>query len=354
LEELRFGALRVRGWSRGCDICWRGGKLVLFVTGACPMYGECAYCTISSWRRRDIVMADEVLVEGEEDLLREARAIDAEGAGVTGGEPTLVPERVARFVSVLKEWRSDFHVHVYTNGWRLDEEVAALWSEAGVDEVRLHSWDREVWERLRIVLDHGMEAGAEMPAIPGREERLKELAERLDSMGAGFINLNELEFSEANRETLLAMGFRPREDSEVAVCGSRETAAAVLEFVERETGIMGYFCPAEQKEYQMWMRWRRRAPNVAEPYEEPTEDGTLIFGRIRGPRSSLEELAEELAASGVPLRLEDGELLVPPEVLLEIIGEFAELEAELVEVAPTDDRKELSVYPTDFLRRFRG
>ena len=93
---------------------------------------------------------------------------------------------------------------------------------------------------------------------------------------------------------------------------------------------------------------------MAEPYEEPTEDGTLIFGRIRGPRSSLEELAEELAASGVPLRLEDGELLVPPEVLLEIIGEFAELEAELVEVAPTDDRKELSVYPTDFLRRFRG
>ena len=83
MRRLAHGALAVRGRSHSCDLCLRGSKLVLFITGICPRYGECFYCTIGPGRRgRDIVLADEIEVRSDDDVLWEARAIGAEGAGI--------------------------------------------------------------------------------------------------------------------------------------------------------------------------------------------------------------------------------------------------------------------------------
>lgn len=356
MERLPLGALRVRGWSVGCGLCWEGAKLVLFVTGRCPLYSSCPYCTISEWRRdKDIVMADESLISTDEDLLREAELISALGAGITGGEPSLVPERVTNYVKLLKErFGRFFHIHMYTNALGVNEHSLSILREAGLDEIRFHSWDRRLWERMKLALDMGFIVGAEMPSIP-RESwitKLKGLASFLDRIGASYINLNELEFTPSNRERLLEMGFRPRPDSDVAVLGSAEAAKEVLEFVEEETGIMGYYCPALQKEYQVRMRWARRARNVAKEYEEPTEDGTLVYGEVDGPREVLMYLSTKYGGSMV-----EGKLLVNPYDFQRAAEEVKSLglDGRLVEVMPTDDRKVLQVFPLDFLiRKMRG
>lgn len=334
--------------------------MVLFVTGACPKYSECPYCTISPWRRnRDVIYADEVEVKSDKDVLREARLIEAQGVGITGGEPSVVPGKVDHYLRLLKgEFGERFHAHLYTNGWGITEEVLARWVDAGLDEIRFHVWDEGGWQKIRLAVEFDLRVGAEMPAIPGSpwEDRLRDLALFLDSVGAEFMNLNELEFSEGNRRSLLAMGMRPRPDSEVAALGSREAARRVLEFIERETGIDGYFCPAQQKDHQMWMRWRRRAKNVAEPYESPEERGSLVYGVLRGNEEALSLALDLLRERGVPrdrILIKRGEIRVAPETLIDLAEELVSLglEGELVEVAPLDDRMVLAEYPLAYVAK---
>ncbi len=352
MEELPLGALRVRGWSRGCDLCWKGAKLVLFVTGKCPLYESCPYCTISDWRRnKDIVMVDENPARGDEDVVKEARLISALGAGITGGEPSVVPQRVAHYVRLLKDrFGKDFHIHMYTNAWGINEDSLKLLVEAGLDEIRFHVWDKKLWNKIKMALDMGFYVGAEMPSIPGEKwiRLLKELASYLDRVDAGFMNLNELEFTPSNRKRLLSMGFKPKSDSEVAVLGSREAAIEVLRFIEKETSIMGYFCPALQKEYQVRMRWARRASNVAHDYEIPTDEGTLIYGEVEGPKEALMYLYTKYGGT-----LMEGKLLIDAYKFQEIAEEIKNLGlmGRLVEVMPTDDRKVLQVFPLDFILR---
>ncbi len=360
---MQFGALRVRGWSKGCEICWKGAKMVLFVTGLCQKYQECPYCTITPWKReRDIVMADEVLVSSDDDVIREARLIEALGAGITGGEPSLFPERVEKFVRLLKsEFGADFHIHLYTNSLGVSEATLAMWADAGLDEIRFHCWDEKGWEKIRLAVDYGFRVGAEMPSIPGSpwENRLKDLALFLDRVGAEFLNLNELEFTEGNRKNLLEMGFRPRPDSEVAAQGSSEAARRVLEFLERETSIWGYFCPAAQKDYQMWMRWKRRAKNVAKPYESVDESGSLVYGVLKGDSEAISKALDLLLERGVPperISVEEGEVRVAPEAVMDLAELLLEIGVEggLVEVAPLDERLVLAEYPLEYLTKRSG
>lgn len=352
MEELPLGAIRVRSWSRGCALCWKGAKLVLFVTGKCPLYDRCPYCTISNWRRgKDLVVVNELTVHEDEEILKEAELISALGAGITGGEPSLVPEKVAHYTRLLKErFGNQFHIHMYTNAIGINERSLDMLADAGLDEIRFHTWDKRLWSRITLASDMGFVVGAEMPAIPGQGwvKALEELASFLDRIGASFMNLNELEFTPSNRQKLLSMDFMPREDSDVAVYGSREAAIEVLEFIERETSISGYFCPAAQKEYQVRMRWARRACNVARSYEMPTDEGTLIFGEIKGPPEVLKDLVARYGGY-----LEGGRLLIDVYKFHEIANQLRSmgLEARLLEVMPTDDRRILQVYPLDYVIR---
>jgi len=350
--ELPYGSLMVRGKSPSCEICWRGGKLVIFVTGLCSRYSTCFYCTISPEKRgKDWVFADEIKVKDEAEILREARLIEAEGAGITGGEPSLVIDRVCRYVKILKEnFGKEFDVHLYTNSVGIDLDSLKVLESAGLDEIRFHTWLEKDWEKIRLAMDFNFRVGAEMPAIPERmyERKLIELAEFLDSIGAHFLNINELEFSEGNRSNLLSKGYGVRTDSGIAVFGSKEVARKVLEYVEKETGIVGYFCSAEVKELQVLNRWRRRAKNVVKPYQRVTEQGTLVFGVIRGARSELLEFKELLEkVRSCPFELSENELLVPPEILLEVRSMLLskELDGEIVEIAPLDCPFEISRHP---------
>ncbi len=350
--ELPYGSLMVRGKSPSCEICWRGGKLVLFATGLCPRYSTCFYCTISSERRgKDWVFADEIRVHDESDFLREARLIDAEGAGITGGEPSLVIDRVCRYIRVLKEnFGKKFDVHLYTNSAGINPKSLGKLESAGLNEIRFHTWQRKDWEKIRHALNFNFRVGAEMPSIPERvyEKRLMKLTKFLDSIGAHFLNINELEFSEGNRTILLSRGYGVRINSGVAVSGSKETAKRVLDYIERETGLLGYFCSAEVKEVQVLNRWRRRAKNVAKPYQRITDQGTIMFGVIRGNLSKLLEFKSFLEKMGLySFELRGKELLVPPYIVFENKSLLLskELEGEIIEMAPLDAPFEISRRP---------
>ncbi len=265
--------------TEGCRLCYTGAKMVLFVTGICGR--NCFYCPVSYERReKDVVFANERRIEKDEDIIEEAISMDALGAGITGGEPLLRPERVLHYIRLFKKkFGESFHIHLYT---ALAPEKEALISlrDAGLDEIRFHP-PPDMCEdivmtpyRDSIITAHklGISTGIEIPSIKSDLHLIISLLEEVD----GFLNLNELEFSETNASELEKRGFVPENDISMAALGSRDLAGSVK-------GKKMHFCSSVFKDaVQLRERFKRIAKRSARDFDEITDDGTLVYGIIDG------------------------------------------------------------------------
>ena len=260
----------------GCTLCREGAKLVLFVTGRCDR--GCWYCPLSDERKgTDRVWANDREVADDEDLLAEARAMSALGTGVTGGDPLLEPDRVFRYCRLLKAaFGPDHQVHLYTGQAPTDDELNAL--VGLVDEIRLHP-PHEDWGRIletpypdaiRRARALGFAAGVEVPSLPGIEQ-LRPLLPLVD-----FFNINELEWGEASADGMRTRGLVLADTLGNAVAGARDWAAPLLGDEK-----VRYCSSAFKDAVQLRERMIRIAVNTARPFDEVTEDGTVVYGLLR-------------------------------------------------------------------------
>ncbi len=367
-SEKYAGSRHVGVLPAGCMQCREGAKLVLFVTGLCDK--ECFYCPVSRDKMyRDVVYANERPVHiGDWDaILDEAELIDAKGAGITGGDPMVVPDRVVDLCRRLKaHFGPAFHLHLYTS-CEFDTAWLAKLKEAGLDEIRFHpelaeyadmpnSWhDAAIKEAIGV----GLTTMVEIPCVPGQQTEILALARYLDAAGAHGLNMNELEFSDPNVKALRSRGFETRDDESQCVAGSRETALEVLqawrgEHADPRGAFSVHFCSSPYKDaIQLMQRLRRRAGNVARPFEEQTEEGTLVYGVLHPsdgrPGELAERLREEYEVPAEWIVVQDGRVETAPSVaeVLAEEGQFEELAVEgwLSEVYPTADRLEVERVP---------
>ena len=331
--------------------------MVLLVTGRC--HSSCFYCPLSEEKRgRDVAFANERPLGSPDDALEEAHLIDAEGTGVTGGDPADSLPRVVRLVSLLKEeFGPGHHVHLYTSRALGEGELAAL-REAGVDEVRFHPPPEALDDPAALgpyaravegAASLGMEAGYEVPALPDMGRQLRAFLRSLvGAEGRPFVNLNELEFSPTNAEALRERGYEVKDDVSSAVRGSERLARSLVdEFGPK--GLRVHYCSASFKDaVQLRRRLARRARNVARPHELVTGDQTILKGVVEGadPEAVARDLQERF---DVPPELmavdrERGVVEVAAWVLEELAGEI-DGESYLVEEYPTYDRLEVERGP---------
>ncbi len=326
LKKLEAGSFYTY-LTEGCRLCREGAKLVLFVTGKCDK--NCFYCPISYEKRgKDIIYANERKVNSKGDVIKEIELMDAEGASITGGEPLLVLDRVIEYLKLFKEY--DLHVHLYTSVAASKNVLKKLY-QAGLDEIRFHPpllLDAKKYEEPLIVAKKlGMEAGFEIPALKFCEE-IVDIVNKAD----GFMNLNELEFSETNCENLLKRGFKAKEDSYGAI-GSDEIAMEYAKAVDKF-----HYCTAKFKDsVQLRRRLMRMALNHPDFYEV-TGDGTLICGLIRGERKLIGKLVEELKEKNIPFCIVDTHSI-------EVSADFAEECANELKMRGFDVRI-IERYPT--------
>jgi len=317
--------------SRGCELCLEGAKLVLLVTGLCD--SKCYYCPLSDRRKsKDVIYANERSIIGDEELLKEGQISDAEGAGITGGEPFMVFERTLHYIKLLKqEFGQNFHIHLYTTGKMATKEKLERLHKAELDEIRFHPVGRDSLERLGDALEYDWKVGVEAPAIPQGGEKLIRIASYLEEVEAHFFNINELEISETNFKELDEKGFRLKEGTFAAVEGSEETALKVLDWCrENVRKLSVHYCPTWIKDgVQLRNRLLRRAKNVARPYQEITEEGLLYFGIIE-PISSGGDLKEEERAQF--------------EGIVRILRKRFEVPIEMLRVNPKKGRVETAWY----------
>jgi len=334
---------------KGCQLCTKGAKLVLFVTGMCGR--GCYYCPLSERRRdKDVTYANERPVKSKRDIIKEAELIDALGTGLTGGDPSLRFGRVLSYIRLLKRrFGKNHHIHMYCGGDLSIEQLRKL-KRAGLDELRFHTWSAKPVEQALKV---GIRAGVEIPAIPGTFRRTTKLFRELDRIRCTFVNLNEMEFSDTNLVELKARGFKIKSDESMAVKGSEEFARKVLNWAARNTHLNIHYCPSALKDnVQLRNRLRRRAKNVARPHEVINEDGLLVKGIIHGlPDDKLTAVRRRLIRSyKIPKELvvidwEKHRL----EMAWQVAESLAKLEPGLkfglVEEYPTHDRLETMFVP---------
>ncbi len=253
--------------------------MVLFVTGICGK--NCFYCPVSNERReKDVIFANENRVQKDEDLIDTAVSMEALGTGITGGEPLLRLERVIHYIKFLKNrFGKSHHIHLYT-ALSPNRGVLESLKNAGLDEIRFHP-PPDLWANIgksyymnSITWAHelGISVGIEIPSIASDFSGILALLEKVD----GFLNINELEFSETNVEELKKRGYAPVSDISSAAQGSKEVAEALK-------GEKIHFCSSGFKDaVQLRERFKRIAKKVSRDFDEITEDGTLVYGVIEG------------------------------------------------------------------------
>ncbi|MCK4884022.1 MAG: radical SAM protein, partial [Candidatus Diapherotrites archaeon] len=266
---------------------------VVFVTGVCPQ--KCFYCPISVERGgNDVQAANERPVSSVQDIIEEAKAMDAKGASITGGEPLLVLDRVVSYIKALKkEFGPEFHIHLYTYGDLAGEKEIKALEEAGLDEIRFHLLG-ENKERIFPALKSSMSVGVEVPAIPSDSEELFDLVDFVIENKIEFINLNELEFSDSNWDQMVEKKCKQRGEHTYAVEGSMELAIEVLSRFEK-TDVKAHFCSVKIKNgVQLTNRLMRRARNTKKPFETVTNDGFKRKGTVEGEPENVKKAWSEI------------------------------------------------------------
>jgi len=287
IGKTKFYSWKKGKLPKGCSMCIRGEKLVLFVTGLCP--NKCFFCPISEQKcGKDVVYANEWKIAKEKDILEEARLTKAKGAGVTGGDPLVKLDRVVHYIKLLKKkFGKKFHIHLYTPLTLVNEARLKKLYSAGLDEIRFHPMlDRpDEWIRILLARKFKWDVGVEIPVIPGKKRQTVRLIDFINFINfveptVDFLNLNELEISDTNANQLIQKGFKQKSDLSYAVKGSQELAKELLNYIKKSK-LNVHYCTAQTKDKaQLSRRIKRRALNVAKKFDFVTKDGTLVRGCI--------------------------------------------------------------------------
>jgi pyruvate formate-lyase activating enzyme-like uncharacterized protein len=317
------------------------------------------------------VFADEMPVTDKNDILFEAKAIRSEGAGISGGDPLCQLDRTLEYIQLLKtEFGPDFHTHLYTSQNDISDADLQQLKRAGLDEIRFHP-QTDDWSGIERAIQSGFIVGIEVPALPEEEENLIEVAKRAEEIGVSFLNINELEASETNFDSLVSLGMKLTSMESASIEGSASTASGVLEWaVENLQNLSVHLCSARFKDaVQMRKRLERRLEQTIREFEERDDtDPLLVVGVVRARHGSQLTVSELEFIQGeledqfeVPSNLfnldeERKRIEIAPWILEEIaddlrstLSDITNLEIGIVFEYPTWDRLQTMFEPLGLL-----
>ena len=275
--------------------------MVVLITGKCQQ--GCFYCPLSFKKKgKDRIFADEWELKNEKDikvLTQEAKLIEAQGAGITGGDPLYVWQRTKKYIQILKkEFGKNFHIHLYTSGSKNTDKIKELIS-VGLDEIRFHPlpyyWDKMEKTKLNKVIKETckqrIDVAIEIPVIPEKQKQIISLISWANKNGVKWVNLNELEFSETNEIELKKRGYQEKSDISSAVKNSEKTAKKIIKKTQKNKLTIGiHYCSCSFKDgVQLQNRIKRRAKNIAKEYEVITDEGTLLKAILTSKKRTLKQ-----------------------------------------------------------------
>jgi hypothetical protein len=282
IRESGYYSYLMGQMAKGCRLCVQGKKLVLFVTGLCSR--NCYYCPISDKKKNhDVIYANEWPVKNFRDIIKETELCAAKGVGITGGDPLIRLERTVKIMRLLKKsFGKKFHIHLYTPLLLVTEEKLKKLYKAGLDEIRFHPDidNTRDWHKITLATAYDWDVGVEIPVIPGKEKVTKALIDFLTKANIKFLNLNELEISDAKACKLAELGFTTKNALSYGIMGSDELAKRLLKYAMK-TRLNVHYCTITLKDkVQLAKRIKRRALHIAKEYDMISREGILTRGAI--------------------------------------------------------------------------
>ena len=255
LEALRRGGIKgsaerrtlyTRRLPPGCRGCLGGKGTNAYVTGLCTR--DCFFC-FNSKPRTDELVVHGIRLSEPEGASEIVRRYDLRSVGVSGGEPTLRPDRLLRLVRALRTLPFRVRIDLYTNGDRLSDALLSDLKNAGLDAVRFNLVAREFdTEPVERALRYFDETAVEVPVIPDRLAEMKEMVLRLDALGVPFLNIHELFACRENAARVAEQGYGSGDEaSDVLlwepVAAADEAALSLLLFALENTARLSvYYC----------------------------------------------------------------------------------------------------------------
>ena len=266
--------------TRGCKLCVKGEKTILFITGLCSKSTMCYYCPIADNRSsKDVIYANETKITSIKELCNEIKLCNSKGMGITGGDPLMRLDRTLEYIRAVKqEFGKDFHVHLYCPMELVSEESLKKLYETGLDEIRFHLdiENKADWNKLDIARKFHWKIGIEIPVVPGKEDNYMDTISFIKGK-VDFLNLNELEISDSEVCKLADRGFVPKNEFSYAIKGSEELA---LDILKKSEGMNIHYCTVKLKDdIQIPQRLKNRLKNIKHKFDD-VNGYNLIRGAI--------------------------------------------------------------------------
>lgn len=285
-QKTKYYSWRAGTLAKGCQLCVRGEKLVLFITGLCS--SRCDFCPVSDKKLyKDVTYANERPITKISEAIEEAKACDSKGAGITGGDPLVTLKRTTDYIKALKkEFGKDFHVHLYTPFVLVNKNSLKRLFESGLDEIRFHPnldnhKGNEDWSKISLAKKFNWNIGVEIPALPGKEKQTKQLIDFIKDK-IDFLNINELELAD-NRVWRKKKNIKTKDKLSYAIKGSEKLAKKLLKYAASK-GIPTHYCTTTLKDkVQLANRILRRANNTRLKTDMMTKEGMLVRGALYLP-----------------------------------------------------------------------
>lgn len=193
---------------------------------------------------------------------------------LTGGEPLLHKAETIAFFRRAKQYWPEVSMRLYTSGDLLDESTAASLAQVKLEEIRFSlklddapEQMEKVYAAMELAKRYIPRVMVEMPVLPGREEEMQRILDRLEEMGIFGINLLELCFPFANAQAFKDRGYALRNPpyrtlynfwyaGGLPVDGSELLALKLLRYAaERQYQLTVHYCSLENKHFgQIYMQ----------------------------------------------------------------------------------------------------
>ncbi len=271
LEALRRGGIKgslprrtlyTRHLPPGCRGCLGGKGTNAFITGLCTR--DCFFCFNQKPRTDELVVHGIRLAEPEE-APEVVRRYGLRSVGVSGGEPTMRPDRLLRLVRALRTLPFRVRIDLYTNGDRLSDGLLSQLKDAGLDALRFNLVAREFdTEPVERALRYFDETAVEVPVVPERLADMKDMVLRLDALRVPFLNIHELFVCRENSVRVAEKGYSSEGGTSEAlqwepVAAADEAALSLLLFALENTARLSvYYCSCRTQQDISSRGMRRR------------------------------------------------------------------------------------------------
>ena len=315
--------------SRGCSICGRGTWSCLVVSAKCN--ADCFFCPRPrSTDVENVPLAAGLTFSRENDYIDYLGALGFEGVSFSGGEPTLVLDRLVSFLTKIRQRLGGrIYVWMYTNGIGLDVETLRILRGAGLDEIRFNiapsNYNLESVELSRRFIDI---VTVEIPSVPEHTEILKSRLYHMMDIGVDHLNLHQLHATGENYRNMITRDYtflHYPSAYPVPIFESEVSALRLLAYaLDQKLDLSIHYCSQVYKyHFQNAAARRRSSILAAEQFEATTEAGYIRRLTISQSRKHEKKFIEALIKEGVSsemwLREKSGTGLAVHHSLLKLI-----------------------------------